>query len=773
MANDSGWVDVPENHPVASATPSASPTATPHDDAGWVDVPAPAERTGFLGAAGSRIMDTVYGTGQLIQHLNPFASPETTAAMDANLKKRREQLERERSVPSATVTETTLDPQGRATHTRPLAERGNPAATLGDLAADVANPVNYLGPGRLLGAGTVLRRIGGAALDAGLVGAEQPATKGPSYWSEKGAQVGTAATTGASLPALGEAAAALRRWAWGKFGTSAEDQATQRIYKRIERDVKGGGPTTQDMLDLLNLTPGSPQSLMDVSGENVGGLTGKVLRQPGAGRQSLTSTLRARDAAATDRISGQIDTALASDQVKPSEAVQGLQQARSIAAKPLWDDAMAGGSIAPLKQQFQNAWVDAGRVEKAAQQALADVQQDMTKAAAKVQRAGNDVYLANSALAEQRAVQSRLQAAQHALQTASADKQTVLDMLNQAQYDIDQNVPGAVWSPRLQQFLDAPEVKVGLRNGLKMERQKALAEGRRLNPTEYAVVGISNETGEDIIGKVPTMRLLAAGKEGLDAELDKPQYHDPLTGSLNKAGVSLDAMRRAFLEELDKLNPAYKTARAQWSGDTASMQAVRYGERDWTNKRPEEIAADVAKMDPGDLEFARLGLAANLRKRMAQMGGSGNEARAVAGDKAGSWLRQQIRPFFRTDDEYNAFINSIDAENRMFAKGVKLAGGSDTAARQAEDFSADKGAHIAGGVSNAMSGKWFGAAYHGLKVLNPRIPEDVATEIASIVSDPQKSLQVLGGYKPPVRHPVMHRLAGPMGAFTAQELGLE
>jgi hypothetical protein len=54
------------------------------------------------------------------------------------------------------------------------------------------------------------------------------------------------------------------------------------------------------------------------------------------------------------------------------------------------------------------------------------------------------------------------------------------------------------------------------------------------------------------------------------------------------------------------------------------------------------------------------------------------------------------------------------------------------------------------------------------------IPEDTASQIASIVSDPQKSLQVLGGYKPrgPVRH-ITPYAAGPTAAITAQELGLE
>jgi hypothetical protein len=783
MADDWG------NDPLKQGTPPSLPTVNVTATPDWGNDPvnqgappagAPPHRTGFLDAAGTRVMDTLYGTAQLVSHLNPLADPAETARFDADLKKRREQIERERSVPSATVTETTLDDQGRATHSRPLAERGNPAATLGELTGDVVNPLNYAAPGRALGVATLARRVGSAALQGGLTAAEQPATH-DGYWGEKTGQVTTGATAAGVLPAFGSAARAAKDYLLGwlsRIGKSPEDRAAskalQAIHARISKDIKGGGPTAQEMLDFLSLTPAKPLALMDVGGAGVVGLTGKVIRQPGAARQTLTTALTDRDKAASDRLSADIDAGLASDGVKPSQAVQGLQQARSIAAKPLWDKAMAGGSIAPLKQQFQDAYVEVGRAEKEAQRQVAEAQQAITIATAKQHRAGNDVYLVNSANHDLRAAQVQLQQAQGELAHQSEVRQLVLGMVKDAQADIDANAPGAVWSPRLQQFLNQPEIRSGLQTGIKLTRQKAVADGVPMNIGEYAIKGY-DANGDAIVGKVPTMKLLASAKEGLDAELDKPQYHDELTGGLNKAGVHLDAMRRAFIEELDKLNPDYGPARAQWSGDTASMQAVRYGEKQWMNKRPEEIAADIDKMTPGDQEFARLGLAANLRKKMAQMGASGNEARAVAGDKEGAWLRQQIRPFFRSEDEYKTFINSIDAENRMFLRNFQIRGNSATAARQAEDFNADKVAHAAGFASGIANQHWLAAAYHGakLKALGG-IPDDVASQIAAMVSDPQKALEVLGGYRPkgPVRHYTPY-VAGPAAAITANELGLQ
>jgi hypothetical protein len=775
---------------VTGETPATSPPSLPTVNVTadpWKVVkeePAP-QRTGLLDAAGSRIMDSVYGVGQLMSHLDPgvFTSKEDTAAIDANMKRRREQLDRERNVPSATVAETTLDQQGRATHTRPRAERGNPAATLGDIGGEIANPLNYAAPARALGVGTLARRVGSAAIQGGLTGIEQPATN-TGYWTEKAAQFGAGAVTGSVLPAIGQAGRALKDWVWAtasRFGKSPEDRATskalQTIHGRMSKDIQGGGPTAQDMLDILNLTPNKPLGVMDVGGEGVLGLAGKVIRQPGAARQGLTSTINDRDRASTARLSADIDNALASDDVNPSQAVQGLRQARSIAAKPLWDKAMAGGSIAPLKQQFQDAYVEVGRAEKDAQRRVADAQQQITIATAKQHRAGNDVYLVNSANQDLRAAQAQLQQAQGDLTHQSEVRSLILGMVNDAQADIDANVPGAVWSPRIAEALRQPEIRQGIQSGVKLERQKAFKEGRPMNLGEYAIKGM-DENGDPIVGKVPTMKLLAVAKQGLDSELEKSIYHDELTGGLNQAGIHLDGMRRGFLEELDRLNPDYAAARAQWSGDTASMQAVRYGERQWMNKRPEEIADDIANMTPGDQEFARLGLAANLRKQMAKMGGSGNEARAVAGDKPGAWLRLQIQPFFRNEAEYKTFIDSVDAENRMFLRQYEIRGNSKTAARIAEDSQADTFGHLAGGAVAAARGHVLPLAYHGTKVwerMKGNIPEDVASQIGVMLSDPAKALQVLGGYKGPTG-PIQRYspyATGPAAALTEYELGLQ
>ena len=72
-----------------------------------------------------------------------------------------------------------------------------------------------------------------------------------------------------------------------------------------------------------------------------------------------------------------------------------------------------------------------------------------------------------------------------------------------------------VWSPRLQEFLDAPDVKKGLARGYEIERNLALAEGR---PITASQMGVDIDTQGNIkLLSTPNMRLLDMGKQGLDA----------------------------------------------------------------------------------------------------------------------------------------------------------------------------------------------------------------------------------------------------------------
>jgi hypothetical protein len=177
---------------------------------------------------------------------------------------------------------------------------------------------------------------------------------------------------------------------------------------------------------------------------------------------------------------------------------------------------------------------------------------------------------------------------------------------------------------------------------------------------------------------------LDAAKRGLDSMV--ADERNPITGRLSQRGVSLDQFRRAYLGELDGLDTsgAYAGARASWAGPSASMDAVRAGQA-VLNRRPEEIAADVARLrqtSPGDLEFYRLGAADAIKEKIAKTGMGGDEAKRLVGNQ---YTQQQLRPLFDAQPDYDRFIKSVTAENRMFETRQRLVGGSQTAERLAED----------------------------------------------------------------------------------------
>ena len=557
----------------------------------------------------------------------------------------------------------------------------------------------------------------------------------------------------------------LGKWITNAKGPDAvNDKALQTILSRIQADEKGGGPTAQDMLDMLATAPDKPQILADVGGENLLSLVGRIARTPGDAKQIIRQFIAERDLNAGLRTTADIKSALGSESA--FHTFDALKRARSLSAKPLFEKAYEGGSLAPLKDQFETAFSDLGREESEAQKEIASAQNRVTAAAARQSQAGDNVYAVNGANEDMRAAQAQLQFAQQRLEAVQSSKAESLEVLRQAQDDIASNKPGAVWTPRIQQFLGNPRIQQGIQRGLRIERDEAMAEGRAMNPSDYAIVG-QDENGNAVVGKVPTMRLLAVAKEGLDRMLQSSEFRNELTGELNKEGVALDKLRGAYLKELDRLNPEYKTARAQWGGDTQSMQALRMGE-DIFKMKPEAIAEAVENASPGDREFMRLGAAAKLREIVAKTGERGDESlRITGGDKPDSYIKQQLRALFGNDQEYQRFINAVGSEHRMFRTGAKALSGSPTAERGAEDVSTSEiglaAAHGLRGALEVVHGNPW-SAYHLARAWEhlrpPKVDQELNAAIArNLIAPPRTLLSAVQGL--PVQTPSLLTQAVP------------
>jgi hypothetical protein len=484
-----------------------------------------------------------------------------------------------------------------------------------------------------------------------------------------------------------------------------DTKAAEAIVKNLQDLHKAGGEAPATVMKMIKeaRAAGTPLSVADVGGEQNRRLAGVVFRKGGAARELMKQKLAERDAAAQARLDKSLGSYLGSGSVR--QTVDDLATARSAAGKPLFEKAMQGGSIAPLEVQYQKEF-------KVASDKVSELTSDINKRIdeiAKLKTKSTTGY-DSEALQKLHAAQFDLSNKERELKQAAADKDTVLQHLREAHVDRVKGTPGAVWSPQIQRLTQNPIIKSGLNRGMQIERNLADAEGRVFDPTEYATVKGAN--GELEVAKVPNMRVLSVAKEGLDNILSSKELRDPKTMRLTKEGVSIQKLRDSLVSELDRINPAYKEARDVWAGDSAKINALDLGESAF-NMSPDEIQHAFSKMSTSEQEFARMGLAEKMREKLLKTRVNGDEAKALLNNE---WTRQQIRPFFKSEKDFNQFVKDISAERTMFESGVDIARNSLTADRQAADM-ADKlqtGVQAGRGVYDAISGAYRNAAHIAL-----------------------------------------------------------
>src|SRR5215472_3415005 len=243
-------------------------------------------------------------------------------------------------------------------------------------------------------------------------------------------------------------------------------------------------------------------------------------------------------------------------------------------------------------------------------------------------------------------------------------------------------------------------IRKGIALGYEIESNMALGRREEFDPTMLGIYLKDIGAGETEAGftRVPNMRVLDMGKRGLDAMIAKER--NEITGKLTIRGKSLVQLKKGYVEMLDSLDPsgAYKKAREAWGGYSASMDAVTVGQNAFRSN-PEEIAEDLAAMSESDREFARIGLADTMRERLAKTGLGTDASRALL--KNNGWTKAQVRPFFKSDDDYYNFIQAVNDEHAMQVTRNEVLKGSRTSRDLAADAEAGASGVFARGVSTA------------------------------------------------------------------------
>jgi hypothetical protein len=321
----------------------------------------------------------------------------------------------------------------------------------------------------------------------------------------------------------------------------------------------------------------------------------------------------------------------------------------------------------------------------------------------------------------------------------------------------DVRAMGGIWSPRLQQFIDDRAVKAGLSRGYEIERLESLAENRPFNPTQMGV-DLDAEGNIKLLA-TPNMRVLHMGKMGLDAMI--ADERNELTGRLSQRGVALDKVRRAYIGEIDKLDTkgTYANARALWEGPSASMDQIRAGRAAFQSS-PEEISEQMANLSPSGREFYRIGIADAVRERLAKTGVSGDEAKSLIKNP---WVKDQLKPVFRSDKEFDDFAQSVAWESEMFGTKFATKGGSQTAERAAEDSRSEAAMGVAHLAKNVASGSYLAATSGALRLWramgfqpNEKVNEEVARILFATPINKGGELEqrLSGKFNPPPVNPL-------------------
>lgn len=592
----------------------------------------------------------------------------------------------------------------------------------------------------------------GAATGAGIGAAAgfggSDITKHPLEETALGAAGGAA--LGSAAPAVSEAvkplARGLKAYLPQRFPEAAGERAIARIAARQKQDEAAGGPTTAELRRTLQKTPGKPQAVLDVGGENIRGLAGHVGRTAGPSRTIVSNLYANRDLQAPDRIIEDIREHVSSGG-SAYDARKALREMARTESDPLYKEALKPGSVAPLEHQFTMAFQDAARERAEAAAEVRAAQQRVTLAAAQKARAGNNVYSSSAALRAEREARAALETAQKRLADNTATLQQIREAMQEAQRAGAAGERGGVWSPLIGRLLKLPEMQNGIRKGIAIMRMRAARTGEPFNPSDYAITG-EDDKGNPIISPVPNMRLLASAKKGLDDLL--AAYRDKVTGilHLDEYGRELEDTRAALVAELGRLNTTYAEANAAFSEPMRLAEAIEKGQN-FRSMRSEEIR-DILAHPRADRDAFKLGVADRLIQDVKGTAKNADEAKKTLNNLLGE---EQLQEVMRDDPGFEAFLKKIAAEKRMFESRTPVIGGSQTQGRAVEDAGpaglVRPALRVGGGIAAAMHGEpIFGLqwAARGLRDardiltgMNAREREEIARRLA----DPARALQTL------------------------------
>ena len=198
---------------------------------------------------------------------------------------------------------------------------------------------------------------------------------------------------------------------------------------------------------------------------------------------------------------------------------------------------------------------------------------------------------------------------------------------------------------------------------------------------------------------VPT-EILHKIKIGLDRVIDSET--DSVTGKVSGYGRDVINVKNEFNDKIKSLNPDYAKANAEFADASRIKNSFEMGQK-YQRLDPKEAAANIKKMNSDEKEAFRLGMMADINKRVGDFKGGDFSRQVFKSDNQ----KMLVRYAFDDQKAYNDFSQYVKGLTNQSATAKSLIGGSKTGERLATQEQAGELGQMA---QSAATGDLFGVA---------------------------------------------------------------
>jgi hypothetical protein len=190
---------------------------------------------------------------------------------------------------------------------------------------------------------------------------------------------------------------------------------------------------------------------------------------------------------------------------------------------------------------------------------------------------------------------------------------------------------------------------------------------------------------------VPT-EILHKIKIGLDRVIDAET--DSVTGKVSGYGRDVINVKNEFNDKIKSLNTDYAKANAEFADASRIKSSFEMGQK-YQQIDPKEAAANIKKMNSDEKEAFRLGMMADINKRVGNFKGGDFSRQIFKSDNQ----KLMVRYAFDDQNAYNEFSQYVKGLEQQSKTAKALLGGSKTGERLATQEEAG----ALGGITQSLS----------------------------------------------------------------------